>query len=153
MSYSPWGRKELDTTERLTHAHTYIYPLSLERPYYPSRSSQSTKLSSVLHSRFPLYICFTCDSVYVSNLVSQFISPSFSPPVPAHVCALCLHLQSWQDILILLSQESTLDVLPTKSRINMVAKRYTFFKKLHEYADRISNLVPGGKKIFSERYL
>ena len=23
MGYSPWGRKELDTTERLTHTHTH----------------------------------------------------------------------------------------------------------------------------------
>ena len=26
--YSPWDRKELDTTERLTQTHTHIYPLS-----------------------------------------------------------------------------------------------------------------------------
>ena len=24
MGYSPWGHKELDTTERLTHTHTHI---------------------------------------------------------------------------------------------------------------------------------
>ena len=23
MGYSPWGHKELDTTERLTHTHTH----------------------------------------------------------------------------------------------------------------------------------
>ena len=23
--YSPWGRKELDTTEQLTHTHVYIF--------------------------------------------------------------------------------------------------------------------------------
>ena len=28
VSYSPWGRKELDTTERLTHTHIHISPLS-----------------------------------------------------------------------------------------------------------------------------
>ena len=26
--YSPWGRKELDTTERLTHTHTHTHTLS-----------------------------------------------------------------------------------------------------------------------------
>ena len=25
MSYSPWGRKELDTTKRLTHTHTHTH--------------------------------------------------------------------------------------------------------------------------------
>ena len=24
MTYSPWGRKELDTTERQTHTHTVV---------------------------------------------------------------------------------------------------------------------------------
>ena len=26
VGYSPWGRKELDTTERLTHTHTHTHP-------------------------------------------------------------------------------------------------------------------------------
>ena len=25
VSYSPWGRKQLDTTEQLTHTHTYAH--------------------------------------------------------------------------------------------------------------------------------
>ena len=27
VGYSPWGCKELDTTERLTHTHTHIYDI------------------------------------------------------------------------------------------------------------------------------
>ena len=27
VGYSPWGCKELDMTERLTHTYIYIYPL------------------------------------------------------------------------------------------------------------------------------
>ena len=26
MGYSPWGHKESDMTEQLTHTHTHIYP-------------------------------------------------------------------------------------------------------------------------------
>ena len=31
MGYSPWGHKELDTTERLTHTHTHTYVVSLSQ--------------------------------------------------------------------------------------------------------------------------
>ena len=29
MGYSPWGHKELDTTERLTHTHEMLLPAEL----------------------------------------------------------------------------------------------------------------------------
>ena len=58
-----------------------IHPLPLEPPYHPplcqpSRSSQGTKLSFPC---FPLTICFTHGSVYMSMLFSQFIAPSHFP--------------------------------------------------------------------------
>ena len=51
-------------------------------PSNPSRLSQSTGLSSLSHySRFPLAICFTYGSIYVSMLLPQFIPSSSSHPV------------------------------------------------------------------------
>ena len=41
MGYSPWGSKELDTTERLTHTHTHTHTFGSTFPlfqhYFPSR--------------------------------------------------------------------------------------------------------------------
>ena len=61
---------------------------------HPSRLSRSTRLSSlvymltshwvdlpVLHSSFPLAVCFMCSNAYVSVLPSQFIPLSPSPSV------------------------------------------------------------------------
>ena len=64
-------------------------PISLLIP--PSRLSQSTGLSSLCHSKFPLATCFTYDSIYVSMLFSQFV-PSLLPRLCPQVCALYLHL-------------------------------------------------------------
>ena len=54
-------------------------------PSHTSRSSQSTRLSSLLHSHFPLAIGFMYSNVYVSVLLSQFV-----PPTPSPVLLLCL---------------------------------------------------------------
>ena len=49
-------------------------------PSSPSRSSQSTELSSLCYlSRSPLAIYFTHGSIFLSNLVSQFIQHSLLP--------------------------------------------------------------------------
>jgi len=41
VGYSPWGSKELDTTERLTHTHTHTHTFGSTFPlfqhYFPSR--------------------------------------------------------------------------------------------------------------------
>ena len=52
-------------------------------PIPPSRSSQSTKLSSLfyIYSKFPLAIYFTHGSVFMLSLISKFIAPSPSHPV------------------------------------------------------------------------
>ena len=37
MGYSPWGRKESDTTERLTHTHTHTQEMIIaykESPHH-----------------------------------------------------------------------------------------------------------------------
>ena len=65
---------------KVNQLYIQIYTLPLWPPLPPSsplpRSSQSTDLSPMLHSRFPRAICFTHGSVCVSLLVSQFVSPS-----------------------------------------------------------------------------
>ena len=58
---------------------------SLLPPSHPSRSSQSTKLSPLVYSSFPLAICFTPRSVYMSVLLSKFFPPSRS-----HAVSTCL---------------------------------------------------------------
>ena len=58
---------------------------SLLPPSHPSRSSQSTKLSPLVYSSFPLAICFTLGSVYMSVLLSKFFPPSRS-----HAVSTCL---------------------------------------------------------------
>ena len=57
---------------------------------YPSRSSQSTELSSLCHTADSHYY-FTHHSVYRSILISRFIPPF---PLCARVHSLCRHLYS-----------------------------------------------------------
>ena len=64
--YSPWGHKELDTTERLSTAQ----PLSTI--LLPYRSLQSIEYSALIR-RFLLIIYFIYKSVYMSIPVSQFV--------------------------------------------------------------------------------
>ena len=52
-----------------------MYPLPLEPPSHPSRSSQSTELRSLCYSCFPPASYFTHSSVYISMPLSQFIAP------------------------------------------------------------------------------
>ena len=50
--YSPWGRKESDMTERLTHTHTHTHTHS----HTHTASSHAVPLASAsLDSSFPLY--------------------------------------------------------------------------------------------------
>ena len=65
---------------KYTCIHISIPPEpSSHPPPHPSRLSQSTGLSSLLYSNFPLAIYFTYGNVYVSTLPFQFIPPSPSP--------------------------------------------------------------------------
>ena len=45
MGCSPWGRKELDTTERLTHTHTHTHTQALE-PVQEGTDRQMDKCAS-----------------------------------------------------------------------------------------------------------
>ena len=69
--------------------YVYICPLPLGPP--SSAPTPSIQVITehraefpVLYSRFPLAIYFTHGSVFMSNLISQFIPPSLSPPVSTH---------------------------------------------------------------------
>ena len=80
----------------------YIYNLPLESssppPSQPSKSSQSSRLSTLGHtySSFPLAICVTQSSVYiyVSAIFSVHLTLSFPQSVHKsilYVCGLCLY--------------------------------------------------------------
>ena len=48
VGYSPWGHKELDTTEQLTHTHTQQYWVqTISRSRRPSRSHKQILKSSI----------------------------------------------------------------------------------------------------------
>ena len=63
---------------RWCHKYTYIHSSWTFHPT-PLKLSQSTGLSSLLYSNFPLAIYFTYGNIYVSTLPFQFIPPSPSP--------------------------------------------------------------------------
>ena len=66
---SPWACKHISL------------PLGLPLPpppCHPSRSSQSTELSSLLHSRLPLAVYFTHGGRYMSVPITHLIPPSLS---------------------------------------------------------------------------
>ena len=67
------------------YMYIYIYPLPLgpPSPHIPPIQviTEHQAELPVLYSRFPLTICFTHGSVYMSILISQFVTPSSSPLV------------------------------------------------------------------------
>ena len=74
------------TTKCISYMYTYI-PFFLDLPpspsSNPSRSSQSTEADlPAPYRRFPLAICFTHGSVYMSIPISQFIPSPSLPPLP-----------------------------------------------------------------------
>ena len=86
VGYSPWGRKESDTTERL-HFTTLQYCIDFfhtsENSYVPSLRKLPPSPSHPLGchgaqdlSQFPLAIYFTYSNIYVSVLLSWFVPPS-----------------------------------------------------------------------------
>ena len=66
--------------------YVYLYPLPLGPPSHPSIPpiqfiTEHRAELPVLYSRFPLASCFTHGSVFMSNLISQYIPFSPSPAV------------------------------------------------------------------------
>ena len=47
MGYQPWGRTELDTTERLTHTHTHTRKAFLGGPVVKNPPSRARNTASV----------------------------------------------------------------------------------------------------------
>ena len=73
--YSPWDRKEWDTTKHVDTAH-------------PAKTSQSTELCSLVHSSFPLAAILQIRSEQIScSVVSDSLRPRESqhtrPPCPS----------------------------------------------------------------------
>ena len=64
MDYNPWGRKELDTTERLTHIHMFNphesrYTLCL-----------NAKMTAVALNRISINVCFLlCSHLLLAHLL------------------------------------------------------------------------------------
>ena len=48
VSYSPWGHKESDTTEQLTHTHTHTHTHNVASSPVP-REKEQQDLSSVIY--------------------------------------------------------------------------------------------------------
>ena len=81
------------------HIHISPYPLPLASPTHPPYPTllgghKAWADLPVLCSCFPLAICFTFGSVYMSMLLSHFISAYPSPSLYAQVHSLHLHLYS-----------------------------------------------------------
>ena len=68
MGYSPWGRKELDTTERLTHTHTQINMnvQAIHETIKHGSSDQKQEERSVhdLRHLFSLFLIIKCCCLY-----------------------------------------------------------------------------------------
>ena len=82
--------------------YVYLYPLPLGPPSPPTPFPPIQVITEhraelpVLYGRFPLAIYFTHGSVFMSNLISQFIPPSPQPHV--HMCILyvCVSIPALQ---------------------------------------------------------
>ena len=74
VGYSPWGRKELDTTERL-HFHTLVSPYSSCFNFGPSSLDfLLTLVSSVSSSIWMSLIWLTCCfSAVFCDMLSEFL--------------------------------------------------------------------------------
>ena len=72
----------------VSQLYAYIYPFPLGPPPTPIPPllviTEYRAELPVLYSSFPLAVCFTRGSIHVSIPVSQFVSPSHSPPHPPH---------------------------------------------------------------------
>ena len=70
-----------------TYSHLPLEPPLSPPPYHPSRSLQSTELSSVLYSRIPLAIGFTHNIVYVNPHLRVYTPV---PTLHVHSSVLCI---------------------------------------------------------------
>lgn len=75
---------------KVNQLYAYIYPLLLISPGIPPHQGLQRTLSRApcINSSFPLALFFTHCSVYMSNLISQFV-----PPSPSWLCP-CLFSMS-----------------------------------------------------------
>ena len=76
------------TTVQISHNYAnvpFLLSLSPFPPNHLSRSSQSTRLGSVLYCNFSLAICFTHGSVYMLMMLSPFVLLSSSPTVSTSI--------------------------------------------------------------------
>ena len=77
--------------------HAYLYPLPPEPPSNPVTPPLEVVAEHrielpVLYSNFSLAICFTFGNVYVSMLLSQFVSPSPSLTGPTRLSSMSASL-------------------------------------------------------------
>ena len=98
-----WNTVALQCVASFSAMCIYVHPLPLgpaSHPprSHPSRPSQSSKLGSVcrVHGSFPLAVCFTRGSVYMSVLLSQLVPPSLPLPTPMSPSLFCLLIPAQQ---------------------------------------------------------
>ena len=98
-----WATRVADVSQQ----SIYIYPLPHEPPFrsappsHPSRSSQSTELSSLCYTRsFPEAIYFIYNSVCVYQAYCLNSSQLFLPPQCPQIHSQCLHLYSFPQFII-----------------------------------------------------
>ena len=80
-------------------------------PSHPSRSSQSIELSSLCYTAVSHQLSILHGNVYMSMLLSQFISPSSHPNPCPLLCSLCLHLYSCPGIRFINMPRSGIAIL------------------------------------------
>ena len=57
MGYSPWGCKDLDTTEQLTHTHTHTHTQSLKEHTISLLDAQNLNAKCCTLSSLVLFLC------------------------------------------------------------------------------------------------
>ena len=92
------------TTVQIHHDYIHMYihtcvcvcslPCKAPSPLspHPISLSQSARLGSLLYTSFPLGICFTHDTVYMSTLLSQYGLPSPSLTIHKFVLSFCISI-------------------------------------------------------------
>ena len=83
---------------QVNQLHVYIHPLPLELPSYPLSPPITEHRAElpVVHSAFPLAVCFTHTSECESTLLSRFIPPPSSARIHMPILHICISVPAPQ---------------------------------------------------------
>ena len=79
-------------THIYTHTHTLPLAIPSNTSSHPSRSSQSTKLSSLCYIAACHWLFYTCECIYANAILPVRLTLPSAPC--SHICSLGLHLYS-----------------------------------------------------------